>query len=496
MIVLDLKNKENWKTSSVNYGSSAKVSKRGYLYSFLEKSGDYEVRILSKNISGNGLFYVKILNEEGKPIFDKKVKFTSKSWNETVFRINLNNFGRKAKLLITRDLDGIGRFEIGRLTVRLLEEKVLKSSSGPKLLSKGKLIKCELAVRAAVIVPYGIYGGAEVYLKNLFLHKPNSLDVDFLFLRQNSLIKHLNDYNCFILKNLNKLKHKLIKENYDKIIYYNSKSVYAFILNLKKEKLIYSDLIEIYHSNFRWSDSLSSLGSRDGVSKIIRISDTLCNNIRGNFRLKTIPVSIDTNKYQEKKTPLSGLEKFNSHKKLFGLVARLSPEKNISYAIELFGNLPDYKLIIIGDGPLRQKLQSKIDLYGLKNIELLGYKENVYEYYNLLDAFILTSKYEGTPISIIEAMSYNIPIFTTDVGEIRACFAGLDSISYLTENLEQDCKSLLNFNFNKEVDSNDFVLKKHNSVINSAIFFDEIIDNSLMYSEKDNSLFTLDGQFI
>jgi len=141
-------------------------------------------------------------------------------------------------------------------------------------------------------------------------------------------------------------------------------------------------------------------------------------------------------------------------------------------------------------------LQSKIELYGLKNIELLGYKENVYEYYNLLDAFILTSKYEGTPISIIEAMSYNLPVFTTDVGEIRACFSGLDSISYLTENLEQDCQNLLNFDFSKKIDSNDFVLKTHNSFINSAIFFDEIIDNSLMYSEKDDSVFTLDGQFI
>ena len=495
MIELDLKKKDNWKMSGVNYDSSVKMNKRGYFYGFLEKPGDYEVRILSKNISGNGLFYVKILNDEGKPIFDKKVKFTSKSWNETIFRINLKNFGKKAKLLITRDLDGIGRLEIGRLTVSLIEEKAVTPKARPKLLSSNKLIRCEASLRVAVIVPYGIYGSGEVYLKNLFYNKPNNIETDFLFLKQNKLLDYFASYKCHILPNLNKLKHQLIKESYDKVVYYNSKAVYSFLLNLKKNNLLEADLIEIYHSDFRWSDSLSSLRSREAISKIIRVSDNLCNDIEGDFGLKTVPVSIDVSLYEKKETPLSQLPKFNTHDKIFGLVARLSPEKNINYAIDLFKRLKKYKLIIIGDGPLRSAISERLEKEGINNVELLGYKENVNEYYNIMDAFILTSKSEGTPISIIEAMAYNLPIFTTDVGEIKSSFNELDEINYLSSNLEDDLVLLKDFCFKNKPTYRDYIVKNNNSIVNSAIFFDEIIENSLVYSEVDNAIPVLDGQY-
>lgn len=495
MTILSLKDKAKWSFNSANVGPTIKINKKGYFYSFLDKFGEYEVKILSKNISGNGLFYFKVINEDKKIILNKKIKFTSKSWNETIVKFNLTELHGKSKILITRDLDGIGRIEIGRLVVSLLENKNLNKINFEKQLSRTKLIRCPDSSKVAIIIPYGIYGGAEVYLKNIFEQKPNLLNVDFLFLNKNKLSNYLDNYNCFELSNLNKLKHKLIIESYNKVIFYNSKKVYGFLSKLKENNLINSDLIEIYHSNFKWADSLSSIKSRSNVSKIIRVTDSLCNNIDGNFDLKTIPVSINVDQFTKKESKLKELEKFKKYDLLFGMVARLSPEKNIGYAISLFENLKNYKLVIIGDGPLKERIQTYIENKNIKNIELLGYKENVFEYYNLFDAFLLTSKFEGTPISIIEAMCYNIPIFTTDVGEIRSSFGDLYGLNYLTQNIDKDIDIIKKNSKINNLNLKDYVLNNHNNIINSKIFFREISEDYLAYKEEILSQEILNGEF-
>lgn len=495
MIVLDLKDKAKWTANSINFNSTAKINKKGYFYSFLDNPGKYEARVMSRNISGNGLFYIKIINKDKKIVFSKTIKFTSKSWSETIFSFEIKEIWGKCKFLVTRDLDGIGRLEIGRLIVdgeKLTKAKILKKE---KSLSRDELILCSPSVKTAIIVPYGIYGGAEVYLKNIFKHEPIELDVEFLFLKRNKLISYIQNYKYLVLGSLNKLKHKLITESYKKIVFYNSKMIYSLILDLKKQNLINADLTEIYHSDFKWSDSLSSLQKREEVYKIIRVSDSLCNNISGDFKLKTIPVSIDVDLYSKKETKLKDIAKFNAHEKIFGLVARLSPEKNIDYAIRLFEHLPNYKLIIVGDGPLRSHLQSEIESRKIKNIELIGYKENVFEYYNLFDAFLLTSKFEGTPISIIEAMAYNIPIFTTDVGEIRYNFESLNGINFLTQNIQDDIK-IINSGFNADsFKLREYVLNNYNSKINSKNFFEEISGGSLSYKVVNDSEDLLVGEY-
>ena len=96
----------------------------------------------------------------------------------------------------------------------------------------------------------------------------------------------------------------------------------------------------------------------------------------------------------------------------FGIVARLSPEKNINYAIDLISSMHNANLIIVGDGPERAKIESRIS--DDSSIKLVGHKRNIEDYYNLFDAFLLTSKYEGMPISILEAMSVGKPIIATE----------------------------------------------------------------------------------
>lgn len=103
---------------------------------------------------------------------------------------------------------------------------------------------------------------------------------------------------------------------------------------------------------------------------------------------------------------------------------RLSEQKNQKLLIEAVGELKNeinnLKLIILGDGPLREELDSFIRGKGLDEIvRLLGNVDNIEDYYAKADIFALCSLYEGVPLVILEAMAAGLPVITTDVGGIK-----------------------------------------------------------------------------
>lgn len=95
-------------------------------------------------------------------------------------------------------------------------------------------------------------------------------------------------------------------------------------------------------------------------------------------------------------------------------VGRLSPEKAFERAIEAFANLapsfPQWSLAIAGDGPQRDQLQRLIDRRGIGGrVQLLGWVEDIQSLLSASDAFVLTSHYEGFPVSLLEAMAAGLP---------------------------------------------------------------------------------------
>lgn len=68
---------------------------------------------------------------------------------------------------------------------------------------------------------------------------------------------------------------------------------------------------------------------------------------------------------------------------------------------------PDWKLTIVGDGEDREDLQKRIDAYGLKRVEIIGFV-NPINYYQRASILLLTSEYEGFGLVIAEAMSHGL----------------------------------------------------------------------------------------
>jgi len=100
-------------------------------------------------------------------------------------------------------------------------------------------------------------------------------------------------------------------------------------------------------------------------------------------------------------------------------VGNLKPAKNYPYLIEAFKQMPkNIQLDIFGSGPLHHELQSQIEEHDL-NIRLCGTREDIYNVLPKYDAFIMSSVYEGQPISLLEAMACGVPAILSDIPVLR-----------------------------------------------------------------------------
>lgn len=103
-------------------------------------------------------------------------------------------------------------------------------------------------------------------------------------------------------------------------------------------------------------------------------------------------------------------------------VARLDKEKRIDQLLRVAGDLQDqikFKWYIIGDGPDREELEQLKSRLKLDDcVEFLGYMENPYSVMSHCDTLVLLSKYEGTPVTIDEAMVLGLGIVAPKIGGI------------------------------------------------------------------------------
>lgn len=101
---------------------------------------------------------------------------------------------------------------------------------------------------------------------------------------------------------------------------------------------------------------------------------------------------------------------------VIGTIGRLTAQKNTLFIIEIFKEIEKLeeksKFIIIGDGELRTKMLSKIKECRLEDKVLyLGRREDIRQFYNAMDCFLLPSLYEGLPVVGLEAECCGLPIF-------------------------------------------------------------------------------------
>ena len=106
---------------------------------------------------------------------------------------------------------------------------------------------------------------------------------------------------------------------------------------------------------------------------------------------------------------------------LIGIVGRLVPVKNhalfLEAAAKIRAALPDARFVIVGDGESRAELEAQVDALGLRDaVTFTGWLRDLAPVYADLDANVISSLNEGTPVSVIESLAGCCPVVATAVG--------------------------------------------------------------------------------
>ena len=106
--------------------------------------------------------------------------------------------------------------------------------------------------------------------------------------------------------------------------------------------------------------------------------------------------------------------------RLVGTVGRLSPEKDQVTLLRAMTPLAtgDVHLLLLGDGPEREALAAAVPGVCRSNVHMPGVRTDVPRVMAALDIFALSSRFEGLPLVLLEAMATGLPVVTTSVGGI------------------------------------------------------------------------------
>lgn len=150
-------------------------------------------------------------------------------------------------------------------------------------------------------------------------------------------------------------------------------------------------------------------------------------------------------------------------------VSRLDSNKGIDWLInvflETFGDNKNIQLTIAGAGPLYEPLNNVIRNKNVSNIKLLGFVKDIQSLLNDADIFVLPSKFESFPLSILEAMSFGLPIISTDTGGIRDIISNNKNgylINYLNDKELMEAISILYNDTNLRKSQGDYSLEIFN----------------------------------
>lgn len=177
-------------------------------------------------------------------------------------------------------------------------------------------------------------------------------------------------------------------------------------------------------------------------------------------KVKIITNAIDIEKFKFDPEARKRLRKefgFSDEDFVVGNIGRMIPQKNQLFLLDAFNELkkenPNVKLLIIGDGDLRAKIDEKIEKLGLqKDVHIEKYRKDVNKCYSAMDLFAFPSIYEGLGMVAVEAQYSGLPCIISNHVPVDVYLVPERCVKLVIEDPNyEELRSLLMRSYNRQV---------------------------------------------
>ena len=161
------------------------------------------------------------------------------------------------------------------------------------------------------------------------------------------------------------------------------------------------------------------------VDRYIAVSEDVAGHLRRRFsvpasRIVVVPNAVDVDEIDAAAgTPVADWPVGPGRRTALAL-ARLEPEKGLDVLLEAARLVPELDVVIAGTGSIRGALEATAARLGISSrVHFLGYRSDPAALLSCADLFVLPSRVEGFPLSVLEAMAAGVPVVATNIGGTR-----------------------------------------------------------------------------
>lgn len=284
-----------------------------------------------------------------------------------------------------------------------------------------------------------LWAGAEVQLYHLAKHlnRQNHVEVVVVLLNEGRLAELLraekidvhvfSEAECSLTRIIKKVNQLVKKITPDLIHSHRQKenliaSIVGLVHRIKSVRTVHGADEHSTNLKEKIISFVDNFNAKFLQHKLIAVSEELHQRLSlqfGTAKVVHIDNSIDINEVKLKADEKISLNLASEIHHL-GFVGRLSDVKQVNKIIDIIGQIKQqvsnksFHLHIIGDGPLAGDLKKQTERLNLVNdVTFYGFLSNPQPYIKAFDAILFTSKHEGLPITLLEALVLETPVFST-----------------------------------------------------------------------------------
>lgn len=169
---------------------------------------------------------------------------------------------------------------------------------------------------------------------------------------------------------------------------------------------------------------------------------------------------------------------------VIGNIGRFMPQKNHQFLLEIFDEvhnvLPDAKLLLIGNGPLKNSIEKMaLDMKLQDAVIFVGTTPRVADYLQAMDVFLMPSLFEGLPITGIEAQANGLPCIFADTITRELAITQLVEYCSLNQSVTEWAKTVTDAADRGRIDCRQEIIESGYSILDTVHFLKQF------YSERN-----------